>query len=141
MITRIPITVQIHIPPPSHPPIHPLLCPIVFSSFIIFVSACSAEWVLTGDRVAGAKAENAANRFGDHDFFVAMDDADSDPAGIRGNYAFIRLVSLFFEFNAKKFQPGANPGADRGRVLSDAAREHQRAQPSPTPPRRRRSIS
>jgi hypothetical protein len=57
-----------------------------------------------------------------------MNDADSDPACRRRNHALIRLISLFFEFDSKESQPIANPGADRGRVLSDAASEHQRVQ-------------
>ena len=40
----------------------------------------------------------------------------------------IRRVSLLVEFDAKKSQAVANPGADRGRVLADAAGEHQRVQ-------------
>ena len=59
-----------------------------------------------------AKTENAANRLGDHAFFVGTNDADRDPAGRRGNHALIRRVSLFFEFDAEESQPVANPGAD-----------------------------
>ena len=61
-------------------------------------------------------------------FFVRANDADRNPAGRRGNHALIRRVSLFFEFDSKKSQPVANPGADRGRILSDATSEHQRVQ-------------
>ena len=42
--------------------------------------------------------------------------------------ALIRRVSLGFEFDAQESQPFANPGADRGRMLSDATGEHQRVQ-------------
>jgi hypothetical protein len=74
-----------------------------------------------------AKAENAANRLGYHAFFVRANDADRNPAGCGGNHALIRRVLLFFEFDSKESQPIANPGAYRGRILSDAAGEHQRA--------------
>ena len=47
---------------------------------------------------------------------------------VRGNHARIRRVSRFFEFDSKESQPIADPGADRGRILSDAASEHQRVQ-------------
>ncbi len=40
----------------------------------------------------------------------------------------MRRVSLFFEFDSKESQPIANPGADRGRILSYSACEHQRIQ-------------
>ncbi len=57
-----------------------------------------------------------------------MNDADCNPAGRRGNQALIRRVLLFFEFDSKESQPSANPAAERGRILSDATREHQRVQ-------------
>ena len=47
---------------------------------------------------------------------------------VRGNHALIRRVSLFFEFDSKKSQPIADPGADYGSILADATREHQRVQ-------------
>jgi hypothetical protein len=73
-----------------------------------------------------AKVENAANRLGYHPFFVRANNADGNPAGRRGNHALIHSVSLLFEFDSKESQPIANSGADRGRILSDAAGEHQR---------------
>ena len=51
-----------------------------------------------------------------------------DPAGRCGNHALIRRVSLFFELDSEESQPITNAGADRGRVLADAASEHQRVQ-------------
>jgi len=47
-------------------------------------------------------------------FFVRMNDADGNPLVLRGNHALIRRISLFFEFDSKKSQPIANPGADYG---------------------------
>jgi hypothetical protein len=47
-----------------------------------------------------AKAENVANRLGDHAFFVRANDADRNPAGFYGNHALIRRDSLFFEFDS-----------------------------------------
>jgi hypothetical protein len=41
-----------------------------------------------------AKAENAANRFGDHAFFFHANDANRNPAGRCGNRTCIRRVSL-----------------------------------------------
>ncbi len=75
-----------------------------------------------------AKSENLANCFGDHEFFVRPNDADCNPASRGGNHAVIHRISLFVEFDSKKPQPIANPAADRGRILSDAAREDQRIQ-------------
>ena len=43
-----------------------------------------------------------------------MHDANSDPAGLRGNHARIRHIAFFFDFNAKKCQPVADPRADCG---------------------------
>ena len=57
-----------------------------------------------------------------------MNDANTDPAGLRGNHARIGYVSLFFEFDSKEFQPVADPGADCGRILSNATSEHQRVE-------------
>ena len=57
-----------------------------------------------------------------------MNDAHTDPAGLRGNHPRIHLVSLFFEFDSKKSQPVADPGADCGRILSNATSEHQRVE-------------
>jgi len=36
--------------------------------------------------------------------------------------------SLFFEFDSKESQPIVDPGANRGRILSDATSELQRVQ-------------
>jgi hypothetical protein len=78
--------------------------------------------------IFSAKPENSANRLGYHAFFVCANDADRNPAGWRGNHGLIRRVSFFFECDSKEFQPIANPSADHWRILSDAAREHQRVQ-------------
>ena len=45
-------------------------------------------------------------------------DADGNPAGLRGNHALVRHVSFFSKFDSKKSQPIANPGADLGPALS-----------------------
>ena len=63
-----------------------------------------------------------------------MNEANRDPAGRRRNHLLIRRVSFFFKFDSKESQPIANPGADHGPLLSDAASEHQRVQ---SPQRRR----
>ena len=55
------------------------------------------------------KTQDKADRPGDHPFLVRMNDADRDPAGIRGNHALTGRVSLFFEFDSKESQPIANP--------------------------------
>ena len=70
--------------------------------------------------------EDMADRVRDHQFLVRMNDADLCQARGRGNHALICRVSLFVELNSKKPQPIANPGADRGRILSDSTSEHQR---------------
>jgi hypothetical protein len=54
-----------------------------------------------------------------------MNDADSDPAGRRGNHVLIRCVSFFFNFDSKESQPVANSGTDFGRLFSYATSEHQ----------------
>ena len=77
---------------------------------------------------AHAEAENSADRARDHPFLVRMNDADRNPACCRRDHILIRRVSLFFEFDPQKSQPFADPGTDRGRVLSDATSEHQRVQ-------------
>jgi hypothetical protein len=48
------------------------------------------------------------------------------PGKLRGNHALIRRISLFFEFDSKEYQPITNPGANSGRILSDATSKHQR---------------
>jgi hypothetical protein len=72
-----------------------------------------------------AKSEIAPHQARDHPFFVRMNDADCDPAGIRGNHALIRRVSFFFKFDSKESQPITNPSADRWHIFSSAASEHQ----------------
>ena len=62
--------------------------------------------------VFSCKTQNAADRSRYHPFLVRMNDADMDPAGIRGNHARIGHVLFFFEFNSKKSQSVADPGAD-----------------------------
>ena len=54
-----------------------------------------------------------------------MNDADDNSAGRRGNYALVRRVVLFFEFDSKESQSIANPSADCGCILSDTTGEHQ----------------
>src|SRR5208282_5657719 len=72
------------------------------------------------------KTQNAADRFSYHPLLVRVNDADGDPAGRRGNHPRVRHVSFFFEFDSKESQPIADPGPDYGRILADAASEHQR---------------
>ena len=86
------------------------------------------DFVAWSEFLSSVKAENAANRLGDHLFFVRANDADCIPAGRRRNHALIRRVSIILELDSKESQTIANPGADYGRVLSDAAGEHQRVQ-------------
>ena len=66
-----------------------------------------------------------ANRLGYYLLFVRMNDADDNSAGRRGNYALVRRVVLFFEFDSKESQSIANPSADCGCILSDTTGEHQ----------------
>jgi hypothetical protein len=80
--------------------------------------------------ISSAKSEDATNQLGYHEFFVRANDAERNPAGRCGNHALIYCVSLFFEFDSKEFQPSANPGADRGRILADATSEDERVQPA-----------
>ena len=75
-----------------------------------------------------AKSECAANHLGYHAFFVRANDADRNPAGVRGNHPRSLRIARLIQFNAEEAQPIANPGADRGRILSDATRKHQRVQ-------------
>ena len=72
-----------------------------------------------------SKTEHAAHYLGDHPFFVCVDDSDRDPTLRRGYHAFLRRVTLFVEFDSEKLQPVANPGANCGGILSDAARKYQ----------------
>src|SRR5450432_3049729 len=72
-----------------------------------------------------AEAENAANRLRNHAFFVRANNANHHLAGRCGNHSFIRCVFLFVDVDSKEFQSFANPGADRGRVLSDPPSKHQ----------------
>ena len=44
--------------------------------------------------VFNCKTQNAADRVRDHPFLVRMNDANSDPAGIRGNQVLIRRVFI-----------------------------------------------
>ena len=78
--------------------------------------------------IGHAKSKYAADRLSDHAFLVRANDADCDPTVGDGNQARIRHIWLFFEFNSKKSHSLANSSADRGRVLADAAGEHQRVQ-------------
>ena len=71
------------------------------------------------------KTQNAADHARDHPFLVRRNDAHGDPAGFCGNYSLIRQVRLFFELDDEKSQSVADPGADYGRVFSDAASKHQ----------------
>ena len=73
-------------------------------------------------------AENAVNHPGDHLFFIGVNDANRDPSGGSGNHPLVLRVSIFIEFDSKKSQPIANPGANRGSVLPDATSEHQHVQ-------------
>jgi hypothetical protein len=69
--------------------------------------------------------QDATDRVRDHDFLIRMHDADSDRRLFPGNHSLVCSVALFIEFNAKKSQAITDPGADGGRVLSDATREYQ----------------
>ena len=75
-----------------------------------------------------AKAEKAANRLGDHLFFVRANDADGGPAGRRGNHALIPRVLLFFEFDSKKSQSIANARSNNRAVFADTTGKNQRIQ-------------
>jgi hypothetical protein len=60
-----------------------------------------------------------------------MNDADSDPARRSGNHAFIRSVSLLFEFDPK--EPSPQIWARTTGRFRDAASENQRVQSAQPP--------
>jgi hypothetical protein len=62
----------------------------------------------------------------DHKFLVGVDDSYLDAPGVRRTQRCILRIALLVEFDSKESQPIANPGADRGRVLTDAASKNQR---------------
>jgi len=74
---------------------------------------------------AHAKSGDAAHRARNHQFFVRANDADLNPAGVRGNHIGLSGVARLIQFEGEKAESLANPCANSRRILADASGEDE----------------
>src|SRR5579872_1436110 len=72
--------------------------------------------------------ENAAHRARNHQILVRSNDANPDPAGIRGNHPRSLCIARLAQFDAEESQSLADARADSWRIFADTSREHERIQ-------------
>src|SRR5438034_8020101 len=73
-------------------------------------------------------AEHALSVIGDHQVLIRGDDPGSDAAVNAADARAASVVSCRVQFQSEPGRVAADTGADGGRVLADAAGEHQRVQ-------------
>src|SRR5690348_14350370 len=65
----------------------------------------------------------------DDQILIGVHDADRDPAARLRNAGAVRGIGLRGDVDPEVFEPGADAGADRRRVFTNTAGEHDRVQP------------